>query len=65
MHFQLWVMVGRRRPGGTRRLWVEVPTSAEAVALGHLAAHVDDLAILGNLPEDSVNYPKRLEFLDD
>src|SRR5213076_2492698 len=27
----------------------------EAVALGHLATHVDELAIAGKLPEDSAN----------
>src|SRR5215218_10770321 len=40
---------------GTRRTRLEVPTTAEAVALGHLATHVDDLAIPGKLPEDSAN----------
>ena len=50
-----WVVVGRRRPIGTRRSRIEVPTTPEAVALGHLAAHLDDLAVLGELPEDSAN----------
>src|SRR5438105_721187 len=50
-----WVVVGRGRPIGTRQSWIEVPTTPEAVALGHLAAQVDDLAILGKLPEDSAN----------
>jgi hypothetical protein len=50
-----WVVVGRRRPIGKRRSRIEVPTTPEAVALGHLAAHVDDLAVLGKLPEDSAN----------
>ena len=40
---------------GTRRSRLEVPTTPEAVALGHLATHVDDLAIPGELPEDSAN----------
>jgi hypothetical protein len=40
-----------------------VPTAPEAVALGHLAAHVDDLAVLGKLPQDSAN-SERLELLD-
>ncbi len=39
------------------------PRPREAVALGHLAAHVDDLAVLGKLPEDSAN-SERLELLD-
>jgi hypothetical protein len=39
----------------TRRSRLEVPTTPEAVALGHLATHVDDLAIPGKLPEDSAN----------
>jgi hypothetical protein len=59
-----WVVVGRRRPIGTRRPRIEVPTTPEAVALGHLAAHVDDLAVLGKLPEDSAN-SERLKLLDD
>jgi hypothetical protein len=49
------IVVGRRRPMGTRRTRLEVPTTPEAVALGHLATHVDDLAIPGKLPEDSAN----------
>ena len=49
------IVVGRRRPIGTRRSRLEVPTTPEAVALGHLATHVDDLAIPGKLPEDSAN----------
>jgi hypothetical protein len=49
------VVVGRRLPIGTRRPRLEVPTTPEAVALGHLATHVDDLAIPGKLPEDSAN----------
>src|SRR6476659_10428152 len=56
-----WVVVGRRRPGGwgggrgRGRPRVEVPTTPVAVALGHLAANVDDLAVLGKLPEDAAN----------
>ena len=34
---------------------MEVPTTPVAVALGHLAAHVDDLAVPGKLPEDPAN----------
>src|SRR5262249_51581139 len=56
------VVVGRRRPGGTRRLRLEVPPTAEAVALGHLTTHVDELAVPGKLPEDSAN-SQRLELL--
>ena len=37
------------------RFRIEVPTTPDAVALGHLAAHLDDLAVLGKLPEDSAN----------
>jgi hypothetical protein len=40
-----------------------VPTTPVAVALGHLAANVDDLAVLGKLPEDAAN-SERLELLD-
>src|SRR3954470_17795699 len=49
------VVVGRRLPIGTRRSRLEVPTTPEAVALGHLATHVDNLAIPGKLPKDSAN----------
>jgi hypothetical protein len=34
-----------------------------AVALGHLAANLDDLAVLCKLPEDAAN-SERLELLD-
>src|SRR5687767_6927120 len=50
-----WVVVRRRRPIGTRRPRIEVPAAPEAVALRHLATHVDDLAIPGKLQEDSAN----------
>jgi hypothetical protein len=56
-------MVGRRRPIGQRRSRREVPTTPEAVALGHLATDVDELAIPGYLPEDSANV-EGLEPLD-
>jgi hypothetical protein len=55
MRLEPWVVVGRRRPIGMRRFRIEVAATPEAVALGHLAAHVDDLAVLGKLEEDSVN----------
>src|SRR4051794_39674314 len=62
VHLQSRVVVGRRLPIGTRRSRLEVPTTPEAVALGHLATHVDDLAVPGKLPEDSAN-SKVLELL--
>ena len=51
------IVVGSRLPIGPPRLRprFEVPATAGAVALGHLAAHVDQLAVLGELPEDSAN----------
>jgi hypothetical protein len=55
VHLESRIVVGRRRPMETRRTRLEVPTTAEAVALGHLATHVDDLAIPGKLREDSAN----------
>jgi hypothetical protein len=55
VHLQSRIVVGRRLPIGTRRSRVEVPTTPEAVALGHLATHVGELAIAGKLPEDSAN----------
>lgn len=55
VHLEFRIVVGRRLPIGTRRSRLEVPTTPEAVALGHLATHVDDLAIPGKLPEDSAN----------
>src|SRR3954469_14950104 len=64
MRLEPWVVVGRRRPIGTSRFRIEVPTTPEAVALGHLAAHVDDLAVLGELQEDSANSAV-LELLND
>ena len=50
-----WVVVGRRGPIGTRRLRIEVPAAPAAVALRHLATHVEDLAVPGELQEDSAN----------
>jgi hypothetical protein len=55
VHFESRIVVGRRHPIGTRRYRLEVPTTPKAVARGHLATHVDDLAIPGDLPEDSAN----------
>ena len=67
VHLESRIVVGRRLPIGTRRSRLEVPTTPEAVALGHLATHVDDLAIPGKLPEDSANSQgaraSQLEFL--
>jgi hypothetical protein len=50
-----WVVVRRRGQIGTRRPRIEVPAAPEAVALRHLATHVDDLAVPGELQEDSAN----------
>ena len=50
-----WVVVRRRGPIGTRRPRIEVPAAPEAVALRHLATRVDDLAVPGELQEDSAN----------
>jgi len=57
VHLESRIVVGGRRPLGKRRSRLEVATTPEAVALGHghLATHVDDLAIPGELPEDSAN----------
>jgi hypothetical protein len=55
--------MGRRRGRGQPR--VEVPTTPVAVALGHLAAHVDDLAVLGKLPEDATTNSVLFKLLDD
>ena len=55
VHLESRIVVGRRLPIETRRPLLEVPTTPEAVALGHLATHVDELAIPGELPEDSAN----------
>lgn len=52
---QSWVVVRRRGPIGARRPRIEVPAAPEAVALRHLATHVDDLAVPGELQEDSAN----------
>jgi hypothetical protein len=57
------IVVGCRLPIGTRRSLFEVATTPEAVALGHLATHVDDLAIPRKLPEDSAN-SQSLELLN-
>lgn len=63
VHLESRIVVGRRLPIGMRRSRLEVPTTPEAVALGHLATHVDDLAISGKLPEDSANF-QGLELLE-
>ena len=50
------IVVGGRLPigppGPLRRPRTEVSTTARAVALGHLAAHIDELTVLDKLPED-------------
>ena len=63
VHLESRIVVGRRLPIGTQRSLLEVLTTPEAVALGHLATHVDDLAISGKLPEDSANF-QGLELLE-
>ena len=55
VHLESRIVAGRRLPIGTRRSRFEVPTTPEAVALRHLATHVDDLAIPGKLPEYSAD----------
>ena len=55
VHLESRIVVCRRRPLGKRRTRVEVAATPDAVALGHLATHVDDLAIPAELPEDSTD----------
>jgi len=55
VHLESRIVVGRRLPIRIRLSRLEVPTAPEAVALGHLATHVDELAIAGKSPEDSAN----------
>jgi hypothetical protein len=59
VHLEPRIVVGRRLPIGIRPSRLEVPTAPDAVALGHLAAHLDDLPIPGKLPEDSADPPGR------
>jgi class 3 adenylate cyclase len=63
VHLEPRIVVGRRRPIGKRRSRLEVPTASEAVALGHLAPDVDELAAPRKLQEDSAN-AEGLELLD-
>src|SRR5947208_16338622 len=63
VHLEPRIVVGRRHPIGTRRYRLEIATTLEAVALRHLATHVDALAIPGKLLEDSAN-SQALELLD-
>ena len=63
VHLESRIVVSRQLPIGMSRSRVEVPTTLKAVALGHLATHVDDLAIPGKLPEDSAN-AQGLELLE-
>ena len=63
MRLESRVVVGRRLPTDCAPVSDEVPTTAEAVALGHLAAKLDELAVLGKLPEDSAN-SEALELLN-
>jgi hypothetical protein len=55
VHLESRIVVGRRLPIRIRPSRIEVLTTPEGVALGHLAANVDELAIPGKLPEDSAN----------
>lgn len=57
-------MVGGQLPRRTRRPRIEVPAAPDAVALGHFATHVDDLAVTGELHENPAN-SERLEPLND
>ena len=63
VHLEPRIVVGRRLPIRMRSSRLEAPTAPEAVALGHLATHVDDLPIPGKLPEDSAD-PQAREFLN-
>ena len=56
VHLESRIVVGCRLPiGWPGRLGIEVLPTPRAVALGHLAAHLDELAVLGKLPEDSAD----------
>jgi hypothetical protein len=55
VHLESRIVVSRRHPIGTRRYRLEVPTTPEAVALGHFATHVDELATPGKSPKDPAN----------
>jgi hypothetical protein len=65
VHFEHRIVVGCRHPIGTRRYRVEVATTPGAVALGHLAAHLEDLAVLGKPPEDPPANSEGLKLLKD
>src|SRR5688572_16457689 len=64
VHLASRIVVRRRLPIVGLRSRFEVATAPEAVALGHLATHVDDLAIPSKLPEDSATYSQGLELLN-
>src|SRR5215208_1331948 len=55
--FEPRIVVRRRLPIGTPRSRLEVATAPDAVALRHLATHVDELAVPGKLPQDPTNSP--------
>jgi hypothetical protein len=55
VHLQSRIVVGRRLPIGIGRNRVEVPASPVAVALRHLATHIDELAVPGELHQDPAN----------
>jgi hypothetical protein len=62
MHLEFRIVVSRWHPLGTRRSRLEVPRTPRAVALGHLATHVDELAIPCSSPEDvALRNPQGLE----
>ena len=63
VHLESRIVVGRWLPIRTRPSRLEVPTAPEAVAMGHLATHIDYLPIAGKLPEDSA-HPPCLELLN-
>jgi hypothetical protein len=64
VHLEPRIVVGGRLPIGIRASMLEVRTAPEAVALGHLAPHVDDLPIPGQSKENSANHPQGRELLD-
>ena len=62
MHLEFRIVVSGWHPLGTRRSRLEVPGTPGAVALGHLATHVDELAIPCSSPEDvALRNPQGLE----
>jgi hypothetical protein len=65
VHLESRIVIGRRHPIGTRRPGVEMAAPPGAVALRHLATHVDELAIPGKSPQDVARpNPQILELLE-